>query len=88
MEVLRARFRGRASEDVDRLNTALSSCNRVELVRISHALAGNAGLFGFLALGQQAARVEKAVEANESVESVTLLVESLTSALQSISDAG
>lgn len=60
MEALRTRFRTRALDEADQLETALAGDDRATLERLAHSLAGTAGLFGYRAIGEAAAAVDGA----------------------------
>jgi HPt (histidine-containing phosphotransfer) domain-containing protein len=85
MEALRSRFRGRAGAEAARLEAALTAGDRTELLRASHALAGNAGLFSFTALGKQAEQIEQAIDAGESKDRIEELTMTVITALRTIS---
>lgn len=55
LEALRRRFVERAKADADVLEQALLQGDRSEMERVVHGFAGAAGLFGYRALGEQAA---------------------------------
>lgn len=84
METLRARFRDRAGDEVQRLIAALEAEDRPEISRVSHSLAGNAGMFGFEALGRQAVLIEQALEAGADIDSVNILSRALIAMLRDI----
>ena len=84
MERLRARFRDRASDEVQRLTAALEADDRPGISQISHSLAGNAGMFGFEALGKQAALIEQALEEGADIDSVNILSHALIAMLREI----
>jgi HPt (histidine-containing phosphotransfer) domain-containing protein len=81
MDALRSRFIGRAGEDAVRLRAALAPFDRAELLRTSHAIVGSAGMFGFSDLGDLAARVEDAIDANEGEDLVAARSRGLIAAL-------
>jgi HPt (histidine-containing phosphotransfer) domain-containing protein len=85
METLRARFRGRAGDEAQRLIAALDAGDRSEILRVSHSLAGNAGMFGFAALGQQAALSERAIEEGTDTDRLVALTHALIATLRAIS---
>lgn len=86
MEALRSRFRSRAGDEATRLNVALTSGDRSELARASHALTGNAGLFGFADLSKQAALVEEAIDTGEGDNRIRMLTQTLIAALRAIAE--
>lgn len=60
------RFAAQAGETAAEIEDALDRENWSELARISHSLAGRAGMFGYGAIGDAARRVEEAVNAGVS----------------------
>ena len=57
------RFAAQAGETVAEIATALDREDWPELARLSHSLAGRAGMFGYGAIGDAARSVEEAVDA-------------------------
>jgi HPt (histidine-containing phosphotransfer) domain-containing protein len=82
MEALRSRFRSRASDEAARLEAALASGDRSDLLRASHALVGNAGMFGFTELSQQAALIERAIDLDASEDHIVGLARTVVEALR------
>ena len=62
MAALRARFARRCPSDAAALRAACTARDRAELRRILHAVAGNAGVFGYPELSASARRIEEALE--------------------------
>jgi len=62
MAALRARFAGRCPTDAAALRAAWTVRDRAEMRRILHAVAGNAGVFGYPDLSASARRIEDAIE--------------------------
>lgn len=62
MAALRARFAGRCPTDAAALRAACTARDRAEMRRILHAVAGNAGVFGYPDLSASARRIEDAIE--------------------------
>lgn len=87
METLRGRFRDRAGDEAQRLVAALEAGDRPEILRVSHSLAGNAGMFGFAALGEQAAFTEQAIEEGAGPDSVVTLTHALIATLRTIASS-
>lgn len=57
------RFAAQAGETAAEIATALDREDWSELARLSHSLAGRAGMFGYGAIGDAARSVEEAVDA-------------------------
>jgi HPt (histidine-containing phosphotransfer) domain-containing protein len=62
MEALKARFIERAAADRAALDQAWAARDDDAIRRISHSLAGNAGMFGFSDLGEAARELEEALD--------------------------
>ena len=62
MEALKARFAQRAALDRIALNGAWAARDDDAIRRISHSLAGNAGMFGYPELGEAARQLEEALD--------------------------
>jgi len=58
MAALRQRFAGRCAALSGQLREALAADHRDGLAVLAHSVAGNAGLFGFAELGEQAKALE------------------------------
>lgn len=62
MEALKLRFAERAGADRTALNDAWVARDDDAIRRISHSLAGNAGMFGYSDLGDAARELEEALD--------------------------
>jgi HPt (histidine-containing phosphotransfer) domain-containing protein len=82
MEQLRVRFRARAGEDRARLVLALTQDDLLEARRISHGVAGSAGVFGYPELSQAASAVEEAIDGGMSGEELRALAARLLRQLE------
>lgn len=71
------RFAAQAGETATEIGAALDRDDWSELARISHSLAGRAGMFGYAAIGDAARRVEEAVDAGLSGGAIAGLTQDL-----------
>lgn len=84
LAALQTRFRVRAGDEALRLTGALAAGDRAELLRVSHAIAGSAGMFDFPALGAAALAVEAAIDGEDSDEQLAASAGKLIAALEAI----
>lgn len=84
LAALQARFRMRAGDEAVRLTGALATGDRAELLRVSHAIAGSAGMFDFPDLGEAAMAVEAAIDAQASEEELATPAGKLINELKAI----
>jgi HPt (histidine-containing phosphotransfer) domain-containing protein len=71
------RFAAQAGETATGIEAALDREDWSELERLSHSLAGRAGMFGYTAIGDAARRVEEAIDAGLSGGAVVSLTQDL-----------
>ena len=71
------RFAAQAGQTAAEIATALDREDWSELARLSHSLAGRAGMFGYAAIGEAARRVEEAVDARLSTDTIASLAQDL-----------
>jgi len=71
------RFAAQAGETAGEIGAALEREDWSELARLSHSLAGRAGMFGYAAIGEAAWRVEEAVDAGLSGGAIASLTHDL-----------
>ena len=71
------RFAAQAGEVAAAISAALECEDWSELARLSHSLAGRAGLFGYSAIGDAARRVEEAVDTGLSGDLIAGLTQEL-----------
>lgn len=82
MAALRLRFVDRAREECKAIAAATgASLDRDTLRRRAHAIAGSAGLFGFGDIGEEAARLEEAIDEDAPDEQVRALADVLEASL-------
>ncbi len=84
LAALQARFRTRAVDEALWLTGALAGGDRTEILRVSHAIAGSAGMFGFPALGEAALAVEAAIDGGASDEELAAPARKLIAELEAI----
>ena len=84
MAALRLRFRERARRDAGKLADALRALDPDGLRRVSHGLAGTAGIFGFHEVGDAAQRLEDALDAGEDWPALDRLCTALTDLLAGV----
>lgn len=77
MDELRARFAGRSQADREALQTAWAAGDRDALQRLSHGLAGSAGLFGYPDLSNAARGLEEALDHDASEEDIRTAFETV-----------
>lgn len=79
MERLRQKFSARCTAEAEFLQAYLdgSHTDRQEVIRRLHGLAGIAGSFGFMELGEKAAQLERAMIAEQSESDLASLVTDL-----------
>ncbi|WP_447765551.1 Hpt domain-containing protein [Sphingopyxis panaciterrae] len=75
------RFAAQAAETSAAIAAALDGEDRSELARLTHSLAGRAGMLGYGAIGNAARAVEEAVDAGFSGDAITGLTQDLLSEL-------
>ncbi|MCO8030806.1 Hpt domain-containing protein [Brevundimonas diminuta] len=66
LEPLRLRFRERAGADSLALADALARADAAEIERLAHSLAGAAGLFGFVEVGDLALQIDQVFAAGKT----------------------
>lgn len=66
LEPLRLRFRERAGADSLALADALARADAPEIERLAHSLAGAAGLFGFVEVGDLAMQIDQGFAAGKT----------------------
>ncbi|MBD7941585.1 Hpt domain-containing protein [Brevundimonas guildfordensis] len=66
LEPLRLRFRERAGADSLALADALARADAPEIERLAHGLAGAAGLFGFVEVGDLAMQIDQGFAAGKT----------------------
>lgn len=71
------RFAAQAGETAAEIAAALDREDWSELARLSHNLAGRAGMFGYAAIGEAARGVEEAVDAGLSGDTIASLAQDL-----------
>ncbi|RYD45528.1 MAG: hypothetical protein EOP63_00755 [Sphingomonadales bacterium] len=71
------RFAAQAGETAEEISAALEREDWSELARLSHSLAGRAGMFGYAAIGEAARRVEEARDAGLSGDMIARLTRDL-----------
>lgn len=71
------RFAAQAGETAKEIGAALEREDWSELARLSHSLAGRAGMFGYAAIGEAARRVEEAGDAGLSGDMIASLTQDL-----------
>lgn len=84
LAIFRERFLARAVEDVAMLKQALAEEAWDDMRRRAHSLAGNAGLFGFPEVGDDARRLEESIDEDEGDDTVIALAASLISRLEAL----
>lgn len=84
LAVFRQRFLSRAIEDAIALRQALAADAWDDMRRRAHNLAGNAGLFGFAEIGEDARRLEEAIDENEGDQAVTTCALTLIAKLEAL----
>lgn len=71
------RFAAQAATTAAEITAVLDRKDWSELARVAHSLAGRAGMFGYVAMGDAARSVEEAVDAGLSNETITDLTQDL-----------
>lgn len=87
LAVFRQRFLARAVEDAAALRQALADERWDDMRRCAHSLAGNAGLFGFGDIGDEARRLEESIDEVEGDEVVMPLATALIARLEALPPA-
>lgn len=87
MEVLRARFVQRAQGDAQILRQAWDVRDDETLRRVSHSLAGNAGLFGQPQLSEAARQLEEALQRPETAGHLHAKVEAILTLIEDGDDS-
>lgn len=77
LAALAERFAAQAAETGVAIEDSLERGDRAELSRLSHSLAGRAGMFGYGAIGDAARAVEEAIDAGRSPDDVNGLTRDL-----------
>jgi HPt (histidine-containing phosphotransfer) domain-containing protein len=78
---LRRRFLERTRKERMQLASACQTIDREELRRVSHGLAGSAGIFGFADLGRSAQTLEEAIYRDAGNGEIRALAEELIALL-------
>ena len=84
MAQFRQRFLARAVTDADGLSQELQAGSWDDIRRRAHSLAGNAGLFGFGAIGDMASALEQAIDQAEPQDAREARVRALVDSLKAL----
>ena len=84
LAVFRQRFLARAAEDAAAMKAELDVEAWDDLRRRTHSLAGNAGLFGFPEITDEARRLEEAIDEDEGDEEIVALARRLIATLEAL----
>lgn len=78
---LSQRFASRAADERAAIEQALAVNDRTAITRRAHALAGNAGMFGYPDIGAAALELEEAAESGSELQPAAVRLLQLLSAL-------
>jgi HPt (histidine-containing phosphotransfer) domain-containing protein len=87
MAALRGRFAAAAPQQAAALRAAVGAQDRGRVAEIAHHLAGASGIFGQPALGEQALRLEEAVDARADARQIDALADTVLTTLDRIGQA-
>ncbi|PNQ75520.1 hypothetical protein BA950_12400 [Erythrobacter sp. SAORIC-644] len=75
-------FAEQAGASAEAIENASNTGDVQRLQQLCHSLAGRAGMFGEAALGEAASRIEQALEAGQSPQSLSAAIDGLTAQLR------
>ncbi|HWW57039.1 MAG TPA: Hpt domain-containing protein [Sphingopyxis sp.] len=81
------RFAAQAAETAAEIAAALGREDWSELARLSHSLAGRAGMFGYGAIGDAARSIEEAVDADLADDVTVRLTQDLLNQMAALNRA-
>lgn len=79
-----ALFAAHADTTADTIRNAANENDADDLRRLCHSLAGRAGMFGQMAIGDAALSIERALDAGRTPDSLVLDVDNLVARLESL----
>ena len=75
-------FAEQAGASAEAIENAANTGDVQRLQQLCHSLAGRAGMFGEAALGEAASRIEHALDAGQSPQSLSAAIDGLTALLR------
>ena len=75
-------FAEQAGASAEAIENAANTGDVQRLQQLCHSLAGRAGMFGEAALGEAASRIEQALDAGQSPQSLSAAIDGLTALLR------
>ena len=75
-------FAEQAGASAEAIENAANTGDVQRLQQLCHSLAGRAGMFGEAALGDAASRIEQALDAGQSPQSLSAAIDGLTALLR------
>ncbi|MFI8666152.1 Hpt domain-containing protein [Qipengyuania sp. NPDC077410] len=75
-------FAEHAGASAEAIENAANTGDVQRLQQLCHSLAGRAGMFGEAALGEAASRIEQALDAGQSPQSLSAAIDGLTALLR------
>lgn len=84
LAVIAERFAAQAGETAAAIGDSLAREDWAELSRLSHSLAGRAGMFGYGAVGEAARVVEEAIDAGRAPADIAALTRDLLGGLSAM----